>query len=45
MRIGLDALAVLAIVGQTVETMELGTAVLPTDPRHPLVLARQALAA
>ena len=40
---GLDALTVLAIVGQHVEGMELGTAVIPTYPRHPLVLAGQAL--
>lgn len=42
---GLDALTVLTIVGQTVDTMELGTAVIPTYPRHPLVLAGQALTA
>ena len=40
---GLDALTVLAIVGQSVATMELGTAVIPTFPRHPMVLAGQAL--
>lgn len=42
---GLDALTVLAIVGQTVDTMELGTAVIPTYPRHPMVLAGQAVTA
>lgn len=39
---GFDALTVLAIVGQQVRTMELGSAVIPTYPRHPLVLAGQA---
>lgn len=42
---GLDALTVLTIVGQTVDTMELGTAVIPTYPRHPMVLAGQAVTA
>ncbi|MFT7598735.1 MAG: 5,10-methylenetetrahydromethanopterin reductase [Acidimicrobiales bacterium] len=42
---GLDALTVLTIVGQSVETMELGTAVIPTYPRHPMVLAGQAVTA
>ena len=40
---GLDALTVLAIVGQHVGTIELGTAVVPTFPRHPLTLANQTL--
>ena len=40
---GLDALTVLAIVGQHVDRIELGTAVIPTYPRHPMVLAGQAL--
>ncbi len=39
---GFDALSVLAITGQSVQSMELGTAVIPTYPRHPLVLAGQA---
>jgi len=42
---GLDALTVLTVVGQTVDTMELGTAVIPTYPRHPMVLAGQAVTA
>ncbi len=42
---GLDALTVLAIVGQSVTGMELGTAVIPTYPRHPMVLAGQTLTA
>jgi 5,10-methylenetetrahydromethanopterin reductase len=40
---GLDALTVLALVGQQIERMELGTAVIPTYPRHPMVLAAQTL--
>ena len=40
---GLDALTVLAIVGQQITRMELGTAVIPTYPRHPMVLAGQTL--
>ena len=36
---GFDALTV---VSQTIEHVELGTAVVPTYPRHPLVLAGQA---
>ncbi|MGH1492296.1 MAG: TIGR03564 family F420-dependent LLM class oxidoreductase [Acidimicrobiales bacterium] len=42
---GLDALTVLTVVGQTVDSMELGTAVIPTYPRHPMVLAGQAVTA
>jgi F420-dependent oxidoreductase-like protein len=40
---GLDALTVLTVVGQRVQDIELGTAIIPTMPRHPLVLAGQAL--
>ena len=40
---GFDALTVLAIVGQRITSMELGTAVIPTFPRHPMVLAGQTL--
>lgn len=40
---GLDALTVLASVGQQVPEIELGTAIVPTFPRHPLVLAGQTL--
>jgi len=42
---GLDALTVLTVVGQSVKNIELGTAVIPTYPRHPVVLAGQALTA
>jgi alkanesulfonate monooxygenase SsuD/methylene tetrahydromethanopterin reductase-like flavin-dependent oxidoreductase (luciferase family) len=40
---GLDALTVLSAVGLRVSDLELGTAIVPTFPRHPLVLAGQAL--
>ena len=40
---GHDALTVLAIVGREVSGIELGTAVVPTYPRHPMMLAQQAL--
>jgi alkanesulfonate monooxygenase SsuD/methylene tetrahydromethanopterin reductase-like flavin-dependent oxidoreductase (luciferase family) len=40
---GLDALTTLALVGQTVTSIELGTAIVPTFPRHPLTLAGQSL--
>ena len=40
---GLDALTTLAVVGHEVPRIELGTAVIPTYPRHPMMLAAQAL--
>jgi len=40
---GFDALTVLALVGREVPGIELGTAVVPTYPRHPMMLAQQAL--
>ncbi len=40
---GLDALMVLALAGKETSSIELGTAVVPTYPRHPTVLAGQAL--
>ncbi len=40
---GLDALTALAVVGAKVPRIELGTAVIPTYPRHPMMLAAQAL--
>jgi 5,10-methylenetetrahydromethanopterin reductase len=40
---GLDALTVLAIAGREVSGIELGTAVVPTYPRHPWVMAQEAL--
>lgn len=38
-----DALSVLTLVGHAVDRIELGTAVVPTYPRHPGVTAGQAL--
>ncbi len=40
-----DALTVFAAIGDSVGGMELGTAVIPTYPRHPTALAGQALTA
>ncbi len=42
---GLDALTTLALVGQTAKNIELGTAIVPTFPRHPMTLAGQSLTA
>jgi 5,10-methylenetetrahydromethanopterin reductase len=42
---GLEALTALAVAGSGVPGIELGTAVVPTYPRHPAVLAQQALTA
>jgi 5,10-methylenetetrahydromethanopterin reductase len=39
---GVDALTTLAIVGREVPGIGLGTAVVPTYPRHPMMLAAQA---
>ena len=40
---GLEALTALAVAGHGVGGIEVGTAVVPTYPRHPAVLAQQAL--
>ncbi|MCJ7673117.1 MAG: TIGR03564 family F420-dependent LLM class oxidoreductase, partial [Acidimicrobiia bacterium] len=40
---GMDALTALAVAGREVPGIELGTAVVPTYPRHPAMLAGQAL--
>ena len=40
---GFDALTALAVVGHEVPDIELGTGVVPTYPRHPMMLAGQAL--
>lgn len=40
---GLDALSALAVAGSGIAGLEIGTAVVPTYPRHPAVLAQQAL--
>jgi len=42
---GHDAITALALVGQATSTIELHTAVVPTYPRHPVVMAQQALTA
>src|SRR5438874_1121616 len=39
---GLDALTALAVAGSQAAPIELGTAVVPTYPRHPAALAQQA---
>lgn len=39
---GLDAMTALALVGQNTSKIQLGTAVVPSYPRHPLVMAQQA---
>ncbi len=39
----IDALMSLALAGRDTRTIELGTAVVPTYPRHPMALAAQAL--
>lgn len=36
-----DALTALALIGQKVPRIELGTSVVPTYPRHPMMLAQQ----
>lgn len=38
-----DAITALALVGRETERIELGTAVVPTYPRHPMAIAQQAL--
>src|SRR3954468_12725684 len=38
-----DALTVFAAAGEATAGMEVGTAVIPTFPRHPMALAAQAL--
>jgi F420-dependent oxidoreductase-like protein len=40
---GPDALTLLAVAGSMVPGIELGTAVVPVYPRHPMMLAQQAL--
>jgi 5,10-methylenetetrahydromethanopterin reductase len=42
---GLDAITTLAIAGRATQRIELGTAVVPTYPRHPTAMAQQALTA
>lgn len=40
---GFDALTALAVIGREVPDIHLGTGVVPTFPRHPMMLAQQAL--
>jgi F420-dependent oxidoreductase-like protein len=40
---GLDAITTAAVIGRETERIELGTAVVPSYPRHPTALAQQAL--
>ena len=42
MPMGVDALTSLSHIGAAVPEIELGTAVIPTYPRHPMVMAQQA---
>jgi F420-dependent oxidoreductase-like protein len=42
---GIDAITAAAIIGRETVTIGLGTAVVPTYPRHPTALAQQALTA
>ncbi|MEV4170334.1 TIGR03564 family F420-dependent LLM class oxidoreductase [Nonomuraea sp. NPDC049709] len=42
---GLDAITALAVAGAQAPPLELGTAVVPTYPRHPAALAQQAMTA
>ena len=42
---GHDAITALAVIGSATQRIELGTAVVPTYPRHPVAIAQQALTA
>jgi len=42
---GVDAITVAGVIGREVPSLEVGTAVVPTYPRHPMMLAQQALTA
>lgn len=42
---GPDAITVAGVIGREVPALEVGTAVVPTYPRHPMMLAQQALTA
>lgn len=42
---GPDAITAASVIGRETSTLELGTAVVPTQPRHPTALAQQALTA
>lgn len=40
---GMDAMTAIALAGHATKKIELGTAVVPTYPRHPVAMAQQAL--
>jgi 5,10-methylenetetrahydromethanopterin reductase len=40
---GLEAMTTAALIGRATERIEIGTAIVPTQPRHPTALAQQAL--
>lgn len=40
---GADVMTIIALAGQKTSRIEMGTAVVPTYPRHPFVMAQQAL--
>ena len=42
---GIEAMTAIAVIGREVPGIELATAVVPTYPRHPIVMAQQALTA
>lgn len=42
---GIDAITVCALAGRETSRIELGTAVVPTFPRHPIAMAQQAMTA
>lgn len=42
---GVDAITMAGVIGREVPYLEVGTAVVPTYPRHPMMLAQQALTA
>ena len=42
---GHDAITCAALIGSATERIELGTAVVPTYPRHPTAMAQQAITA
>ena len=42
---GYDALTIISLAGMQTERIELGTAVIPTFPTHPLAMAKHALTA
>ena len=39
----LDAMTAVAMIGQATDRIEIGTAVVPIQTRHPMIMAQQAL--